>query len=188
MTTSRGGPDPPRDDPPPLGGGPGSGCGRDGRSRHTAAFWTPARGPCTPRTPSPGRSPHHPSLSPRRKPLPSDGAIHASRLAGRATHSKVPLGKPQGKFKRSGYEFTRRFEFVDVYANCQTLEARFDWHSAPPHMHSGKLSAPRTNGNAVSVPDQCGRIFTQAKHPLTAPNDARSQLQPADDGSRGCFL
>jgi len=40
-----------------------------------------------------------------------------------------PLGKPLHQYTRNGYEFRRSFEHVDVFANCQTLQTRFDWHS-----------------------------------------------------------
>lgn len=38
-----------------------------------------------------------------------------------------PLGKPLGRYKRSGYRFRRSFEHVEVEADCSTLKARFKW-------------------------------------------------------------
>lgn len=39
-----------------------------------------------------------------------------------------PLGRPLGPYVRSGYEFQRSFEHVDVWMSCATLEAKFNWH------------------------------------------------------------
>lgn len=66
----------------------------------------------------------------------------------------LPLGAPLGPYTRSGFKFSRSFEHVDVSADCQTLQATFDWHEpTPPQRRSANLSVARTNGVGASVRD-----------------------------------
>eukprot|EP00947_MAST-08B_sp_MAST-8B-sp1_P003084 g3084.t1 len=66
-----------------------------------------------------------------------------------------PLGRPMGPYQRdptNTYRFRRSFEYLDVEADCQTLEANFRWRTKPSGWTHTSFNLTTALGARVAAP------------------------------------